>query len=256
MIDPFANFFGDFFSFGNSDSRENRDVLKGGNIIMNIYVTLEELCNGNFIELSRNKVVFKEARGVRKCNCRQEMITKQLGPGRFQMMQQSVCDECPNVKLVNEEKVLEFEVERGMKDHQQTRFIAEGEPHIDGEPGDLILKIKTVPHIVFERKGNDLYTNLTISLQDALIGFTTEIKHLDGSMIEIKRESVTSPGTILKKKGKGMPHYDDNNLFGTLFIKIDVSFPKATLTEDQKLEITKILNQPSKFKSYNGLRGY
>lgn len=28
------------------------------------------------------------------------MQTRQLGPGRFQMMQQTVCDECPNVKLV------------------------------------------------------------------------------------------------------------------------------------------------------------
>lgn len=40
----------------------------------------------------------KAAKGTRKCNCRQEMITKSLGPGRFQMMQQTVCDECPNVR--------------------------------------------------------------------------------------------------------------------------------------------------------------
>jgi len=40
----------------------------------------------------------KAAKGTRKCNCRQEMVTRHLGPGRFQMMQQSVCDECPNVK--------------------------------------------------------------------------------------------------------------------------------------------------------------
>lgn len=29
------------------------------------------------------------------------------------MMQQTVCDECPNVKLVNEERTLEMEVEAG-----------------------------------------------------------------------------------------------------------------------------------------------
>lgn len=53
---------------------------------------------GNFIEITRNKPVMKAAKGTRKCNCRQEMITKSLGPGRFQMMQQTVCDECPNVR--------------------------------------------------------------------------------------------------------------------------------------------------------------
>lgn len=32
----------------------------------------------------------KPASGTRKCNCRQEMVTRNLGPGRFQMMQQTV----------------------------------------------------------------------------------------------------------------------------------------------------------------------
>lgn len=32
----------------------------------------------------------KPASGTRKCNCRQEMVTRNLGPGRFQMIQQTV----------------------------------------------------------------------------------------------------------------------------------------------------------------------
>lgn len=107
----------------------------------------------------------KPASGTRKCNCRQEMVTRSLGPGRFQMIQQTVCDECPNVKMVNEERTLEVEVEVGMVDGQVTTFVAEGEPHMDGEPGDLKLKIRTIPHPRFERRGDDLFTNVTISLQ-------------------------------------------------------------------------------------------
>lgn len=76
-----------------------------------------------------------------------------------------MCDECPNVKMVDEERLLEVEVEVGMVDGQETTFFAEGEPHMDGEPGDLKLKIRTMPHPVFERRGDDLYTNITISLQ-------------------------------------------------------------------------------------------
>jgi hypothetical protein len=49
-------------------------------------------------QLTHNKPVMKPAKGTRRCNCRQEMVTRQLGPGRFQMTQQQVCDECPNVK--------------------------------------------------------------------------------------------------------------------------------------------------------------
>lgn len=41
-------------------------------------------------QITRNKPVLKPASGTRKCNCRQEMVTRNLGPGRFQMMQQTV----------------------------------------------------------------------------------------------------------------------------------------------------------------------
>lgn len=67
--------------------------------------------------------------------------------------------------MVNEERLLEVEVEVGMVDGQETTFFAEGEPHMDGDPGDLKLRIRTMPHPVFERRGDDLYTNITISLQ-------------------------------------------------------------------------------------------
>ena len=38
---------------------------------------------------------------------------------------------------MNEEKVLEVEIEPGMRDGQEYPFTAEGEPHIDGDSGDL-----------------------------------------------------------------------------------------------------------------------
>lgn len=50
--DPFASFFGDFgFNFG-GDDRRTRDTPKGGTLVMDLYVTLEELYRGNFVEVS------------------------------------------------------------------------------------------------------------------------------------------------------------------------------------------------------------
>ncbi|XP_053210610.1 dnaJ homolog shv-like [Panonychus citri] len=255
--DPFSSFFGDFgFSFFGQENREERETPKGGDVLMDIWVTLEELYSGNFVELVRNKVVFKQSSGTRKCNCRQEMVTRQLGPGRFQMMQQSVCDECPNSELVNEEKLLEIEIEAGMKDGQEQKIRGEGEPHIDGDPGDLVIKIRTTPHPIFERRGDDLYTNVTISLTDALIGFEMTIPHLDGHKVQVKRDKITWPGARMRKPGEGMPNYENNLSHGTLFITFDVDFPKGELTEEIRNQIKALLQEPSKTKAYNGLRGY
>ncbi|KAK2577450.1 hypothetical protein KPH14_003555 [Odynerus spinipes] len=252
---PFASFFGDFsFQFSGEPSHQH-ETPRGTNIIVDLPVTLEELYSGNFIEITRNKLVVKTSKGTRKCNCRQEFVTRNLGNGRYHMMQQQVCSECPNVKLVNEERLLEVEVEPGMVDGQETKFTAEGEPHLDGEPGDLILKIKTEPHPVFERIGDDLYTNVTISMQDALIGFTMEIEHLDGHKVTIQRDKITKPGARIRKKGEGMPNYDNNNLHGTLYITFDIAFPETEFTAEQKEEIKKLLQQNSVNRIYNGIRG-
>nr|CAD7585770.1 unnamed protein product [Timema genevievae] len=231
--DPFASFFGDFGFFGGGSTNQH-ETPKGADLTMDLYVTLEELYSGNFVEITRNKPVMKAAKGTRKCNCRQEMVTRHLGPGRLQMMQQTVCDECPNVKLVNEERTLEIEIEPGMVDGQETKFVAEGEPHLDGDPGDLILRIKTLPHAVFERREDDLYTNITVSLQDALLGFTMEIEHLDGHKVQVTRDKLTWPGARIRKKGEGMANYDNNNLHGNLYITFDIEFPKSDFSEEDK----------------------
>lgn len=71
-------------------------------------------------------------------------------------------------------------------------------------------------------------------LQDALVGFSLELKHLDGHMVSVTRDKITWPGARIRKKGEGMPNYDNNNLHGTLYITFDVEFPKQELSEQDK----------------------
>ncbi|KAL8587552.1 DnaJ subfamily B member 11 [Nucella lapillus] len=253
--DPFSSFFGDFgFNFGfGGEQQRNHEVPRGGDVVMDLDVTLEELYSGDFVEILRYKPVTKPAKGKRKCNCRMETVTQQLGPGRFQMSQQQVCDECPNVKFVPEEKVLEVEIEPGMRDGQEYPFVAEGEPHMDGEPGDLRFIIRQVKHARFERKGDDLYTNVTVSLQDSLTGFEMDIVHLDGHKVHVIRDKITWPGARMRKSNEGMPNYENNNVKGSLFITFDIDFPKGTITEEDKEGLKAILKQTLKQTVYNGL---
>lgn len=253
--DPFSSFFGDFFNFGGGsrDDGHHHHVPRGGDLVMNLYVSLEEVYNGNFIEVVRAKPVAKQTGGSRKCNCRMEMRTTQVGPGRFQMVQEQVCDECPNIKFVTEEKVLEVEVEPGVTNGFEIPFLSEGEPHVDGEPGDLKFIIRIQKHQHFERRNNDLYTNLTITLQDALNGFDISFPHLDGHLVTIKRDKITWPGARIKKTGEGLPQYDRNTVFGDLYVTIDVDFPKSELDNEQRELIKTLLNQESQHRFYNGL---
>ena len=137
-------------------------------------------------------------------------------------------------RFVQEEHHLEVEIETGMDDGMESKFVAEGEPHMDGEPGDLILKIRTEPHPKFERRGDDLYTNVSISLTDALTGFELQIEHLDGHTVSVTREKITWPGARIRKKGEGMPNFNNNN-FGELEEGLSYSLIKPEKYNEQTI---------------------
>ena len=93
-------------------------------------------------------------------------------------------------------------------------------------------------------------------LISCLLGFEMVIEHLDGHKVQIVRDKVTWPGARIRKKGEGMPNYENNNLFGMLYVTFDVQFPKQELSEEAKEQIRKLLGQDAINKVYNGLRGF
>ena len=70
-----------------------------------------------------------------------EMKQQRRGNG-YTIYQQRICDKCPNVKLVGNDEELEIEIERGMDEGHKIEYFGEGEPKLDGEPGDLSVVLR------------------------------------------------------------------------------------------------------------------
>eukprot|EP00475_Leptophrys_vorax_P014081 TRINITY_DN20469_c0_g1_i1.p1 TRINITY_DN20469_c0_g1~~TRINITY_DN20469_c0_g1_i1.p1 ORF type:complete len:365 (-),score=23.73 TRINITY_DN20469_c0_g1_i1:192-1286(-) len=230
--DIFSQFFGgNPFGF-QQGGEEEEQTPKGDAVAVDLEATLEDLYNGRSFQVWRDKSVVKAAPGKRKCNCKARMVTRQIGPGMFQQFTQQECQECPNVKYEREGVAIDVDVEKGMRDGQEITFYEEGEPVMDGDPGDLKFVIRTAPHDTFLRDGDDLHMNATISLVDALVGFKRSVKHLDGHLVEIGTQAVTRPGEVRKIAGEGMPVYDATR-HGDLYVRFTVAFPDE-LSERQK----------------------
>ena len=137
------------------------------------------------------------------------------------------------VKLEREREPLTVHVEPGMADGHEITFFEEGEPMVDGEPGDLKFRIRTLPHAAFRRTGNDLHMNATIPLLDALVGFSRNVSHLDGHVVVLATPGVTRPGDVQRVPGEGMPLAQHPERRGDLFVTYTVDFP-AALSEEQK----------------------
>lgn len=235
----FDFFFGGGGPFGGGQEEEEQ-TPKGDTVTVDLFVTLEDLYLGKEIAATRDKAVFVPASGKRRCKCRQKLMTRQLGPGMIQQFTQQVCDECPNVKLEREREPLNIAVEPGMADGHEIVFFEEGEPMVDGEPGDLKFRIRTAPHETFTRKGDDLHMDATIPLLDALVGFKSVIPHLGGREVTVKAPGVTKPGDVIKVKGEGMPKASSPDKKGDLYIKYTVAFPDK-LTDEQKVAARALL---------------
>jgi DnaJ family protein B protein 11 len=81
---PFGSMFGNFFG-QNGGNDDDGSMPKGENMDMGLDVSLEQLYNGDFIEMLRVKPVTREVPGTRECNCRNEMKTYQMGNGTFRI---------------------------------------------------------------------------------------------------------------------------------------------------------------------------
>lgn len=229
----FDFFFGGGGPFGGMGGEEEEQTPKGDNVVVDLFVTLEDLYNGKEISATRDKAIFVPAPGKRRCKCRQKLMTRQLGPGMIQQFTQQVCDECPNVKLDREREPITVHVEPGMTEGHEIVFFEEGEPMVDGEPGDLKFRVRTVQHDTFKRNGHDLMMNATISLLDALVGFSRNITHLDGHTVVLASTGVTRPGDVQRVDGEGMPQFQNPDRKGDLFVTYTIDFP-AALSKEQK----------------------
>lgn len=113
------------------------------------------------------------------------------------------------------------------------RFPGEADQVIGANPGDVLLKVDIVSHKVFEREGDNLKASLTISLKEALTGFSRTLTHLDGRKIIVEKKlQVTQPGDVIVIKREGMPKHMYSSERGDLKVKLNIEFPKTLSVQE------------------------
>jgi DnaJ family protein A protein 2 len=255
---PFG--FGDMGMGGGSRRRRGEDTHHP------LKVSLEDLYNGKTARLSLSKqMICSKCHGqggragavhmCRTCNGRGvKMTLRQIGPGIVQQMQavcpschgqgqvmneKDRCRHCHGKKVVQENKVLEVNIDVGMKHGQKITFRGEGDQMPDVEPGDVIVVLQQKEHNVFTRSGNNLSCTHTIGLTEALCGFEFTIQHLDGRYMVIRNPpgNVIKPGDQRCVEREGMPTYRDPYEKGNLYIKFDITFPPSGFISSDNVQM-------------------
>lgn len=128
---------------------------------------------------------------------------------------------------------LEVDVPAGVRDGMTIRLAGQGEPGLGGgKSGDLLLKVKLLPHPRFQVRGHDLETELNVTPWEAVLGASVPVRTLEGTV------SVTVPprsqsGKKLRLRGQGLNRRSGGR--GDLFVKLVVVVPPKPTREEERL---------------------
>jgi len=208
--DILSSLFGD----AGAGSRMRRGPQRGQDIESPIEVSLEEAYHGS------TRVIQLET---------QEPCVACGGTGK---VGNRVCTICTGTGGKAIPKRLEVKIPAGVKDGSRIRIAGEGVPgRAGGSKGDLYLVAKVLPHKLFERKGDDVYAEVSVPLATAILGGEVGLATLNGNL-SLKIPPETQNGKVFRLAGKGMPQLGSAN-HGNLFAKVKVVLP-TNLTEEER----------------------
>jgi len=122
----------------------------------------------------------------------------------------------------------------GVDTGSRVRLQGMGEPGRNGgPPGDLYIITRVRPHPVLERKGDNLYVEVPITITEAALGARIEVPTIDGTTT-MRVPPETSSGQVFRLKGKGVPHLKGGGQ-GDQFVTVKIVAPRNLDARSQEL---------------------
>lgn len=250
--DLFSDLGFDIFG-GGSRQRSGRGRSRGRDLEITVEITLEEAANGieKSITVPRYEVCpvcsgSGAKPGTRKTTCSQCRGSGRVvvSSGFFQLAQtcprchgqgeiiQTPCPECRGEGRRRETHNLKVKIPAGVDTGSNLRVRGEGEAGTAGR-GDLYVVIEVRPHSVFQRHGNDILTEINISLSKAILGAEVEVATLSGK-VEMKIPPGTQSGKVFRLREKGIPDVHDRGI-GDELVRVLVDIPARLTAEQRKI---------------------
>jgi curved DNA-binding protein len=131
-------------------------------------------------------------------------------------------------------KRLEVTIPRGVDTGTRIRLSGRG-----GDGRDLIVVGRVRPHPVFTRKGADLERELSLSLEQALLGAEVPVGTLKGQVL-LTIPAGSPSGRVFRLAGQGMPRFRADGA-GDLYVRTRIVLP-SDLSEDARAAARRFLD--------------
>lgn len=256
--DLFGSFFGGGFGGGGFGGQQRANApQRGESLRANLTISFEEAAFGckKEIELTRTEEC-QDCHGsgcqpgttAEVCpDCRGAGVVRiQRGGGGFAFTStapcqrcrgtgkivHSPCKSCGGAGVARKKRRIEVNIPAGINEGQAISVRGQGNAGKNGGPsGDLIVGIRIRPSSIFQREGNTVLYEQTVSFYQATMGAELEIPTIDGK-VKWTLPAGTQPGTTFRLKGKGIPTLQGRGR-GDQYVTVKVKVPTG-LTGEQK----------------------
>src|SRR5207245_2909024 len=139
----------------------------------------------------------------------------------------TACRTCGGEGRIRRTETIDVRIPAGVANGGRVRVPGKGNAGTMGAPaGDLYLRVVVKPHEYFERRGNDLYTKVPVTVSEATLGAKIEVPTMDGRSV-VRIPPGTNSGKTLRLKEKGIPSAR-NGARGDQYVEIQVVVPQPT----------------------------
>jgi molecular chaperone DnaJ len=156
----------------------------------------------------------------------------------------TACKTCGGEGRVRRTETIDVRIPPGVANGGRVRVPGKGNAGTMGAPaGDLYLRVEVKPHPFFERRGNDLYTKVPVTVSEATLGAKIEVPTIDGTSSEgrpspgraiVRIPPGTHSGKTLRLREKGVTSAR-NGARGDQYVEIQVVVPQPTDERVRKL---------------------
>jgi molecular chaperone DnaJ len=247
----FRDLFSQFFRGGGAASQRGEEAEPGTDLEFHIDITFAEAMRGTVKKLSITRldncnvchgagVMPGEEKVCPTCNGA-GTVQQTSGKMRFQVpcsrcggtgRLQTICKTCGGEGRVPRVENLDVRIPPGAHTGSRVRVAGRGNAGVHGGPaGDLYIITKVQPHSFFDRRGDDLYTTVPITVTEASLGAKVEVPTIDGRA-QVRIPPGTNSGKRLRLREKGAPSARQAGKRGDQIVEVQIVAPKP---EDERV---------------------
>ena len=256
IFSHFGDIFGDLFGGGQQQRRRSRnEPRRGADLRYVTEVTLKDVITGIEREIEFDtEESCKECKGsgaekgsevstCGTCHGSGQVVRSQ---GFFAMAStcptchgqgpviKNPCKPCKGKGRVSSHRKIRLNIPAGVDTGTRLRVATEGEGgYMGGSAGDLYVEIRVKNHAHFERRGEDLFAELSVPYVQMLLGADIKVPTVTGEeTLTIPRG--THPQAAVKLSGQGLPSLRGSRR-GDIYFQVNVQFPEKLSKDEEKL---------------------